>query len=576
MKETARGYEWVKPEAIDTAKVEEISRKFDLSDILARIIVKRGMLDEEQLRVFLKPTLRDLTNPFKLDGLNICAERLARAVINREKILIHGDFDADGITSTAMLFLFLRKLGLEVYPFIPCRLSEGHGISADSLELALKSTCTLMITCDVGISANDEIEEFNSKGIDVIITDHHGHTGETLPQAAGIFNPALDPDGGFANLSGVGVAFYLLVALRTQLRAKGFFKENEEPDLKSYLDLVALGTVADVSSVAGENRILVRYGLDLLSKSPSLGLDALKRVSGLSMGRPLSYTDIAFRLAPRINAAGRMGDAMCAFDLLISEDFDSAMGLARKLEGYNLERRRVEKEILKVAKDMVESSDDHDEKHSFCLAGKNWHKGILGLAANRLSDLYGKTFCIMSSGEEPCRGSVRSVEPVNVLEVLEECSGHLIEYGGHELAGGFSIREEKIMEFAQEFAKAVKRAVNEKGNGRKKLFIDCELDIDAINGHLMEQIGIMQPHGPDNLELNFMAKGVRILSHHRMGAKHTRLLLKRKRDTIEAVAFDLTVPAECTENEVDIVFTPEHNYYGSQKSLRLLVKDIKF
>ncbi len=432
--------------------VQELSCRHQLPELVARILLNRGLAQAQDIDAFLDPTLSQLLPPAGLQDLPEAAARLARAVARRETVIVYGDYDVDGLTATAVLRHFLESLGTRVISYIPSRLTQGYGLHAPALvELAEKAG--VLVTVDCGISNAAEVAQARDLGLEIIVTDHHEPPSE-LPPALAVINPKR-PDCGYAfkELAGVGVALNLVLGLRACLREQGWFADRPEPNIKDYLDLVALGTAADVAPLTGVNRILVSHGLKLLSEGRRPGIQALKEVAGLSEG-PLSLRDVVFKLAPRINAAGRMGQSRAALELLLTEDRDQARQLARVLDRLNKERQVEQAVILEAAEAQIQRQGFQD-RPALVLAEVGWHPGIIGIVAAKLVERYHRPVALLSQQDGLGRGSARSVESFDLFAGLVACEEHLVQFGGHTAAAGFTLDLEKLETFRQAFETVV-------------------------------------------------------------------------------------------------------------------------
>jgi len=446
---------WVdRHEPPDPATLKTFIDHLHLSPLVARTLIGREP-KIESARHFLAARLAELPDPFLLPDMERAVDRLQIAIVNSEKIAVHGDYDVDGITGTALLYSALQAMGRsELEYHIPLRLRDGYGLSAEALRKAAEQGTKVVVTVDCGVSAHAEAKLAKEHGIDLIITDHHQPPPE-LPDALAVINPhrqdSLFP---FQDLAGVGVAFFLLAALRKRLREAGWFSDRPEPDLRHYLDLVALGTIADLVPLQGINRTLTRHGLALLEKSSRAGVRALKQVAGV---KEVSCGVVGYQLAPRLNAAGRMEDAGLGVELLLEEDMVRALNQARYLDQCNSERRQLEKETLQEAEAAVANlADDHT--HMIVLGGKGWHAGVIGIVASRLVDRYCRPTVLVAMDGATGKGSCRSIRGFHLYQGLQACAEHLIAFGGHEMAAGLSLTSDQLADFAaamEEHARAV-------------------------------------------------------------------------------------------------------------------------
>ncbi|PJC73601.1 MAG: single-stranded-DNA-specific exonuclease RecJ, partial [Syntrophobacterales bacterium CG_4_8_14_3_um_filter_58_8] len=420
---------------------ELLVRELGISPIISRIMMSREICDPDVVRRYLSPSLQDLHNPFLMQDMKEAVDRLILAVYRNEKVVVYGDYDADGITSVVVLIHFLRGIYPGATYHIPDRITEGYGLNRGAVERFRSQGIGLIVTVDCGISDHDAVAYARQLGMDTIILDHH-ELSDTLPAAAAAVNPKrADCRFPFKHLAAVGIVFNFLIAMRGALRREGFWRNDSYPNLREYLDLVALGTIGDIVPLIDENRIFVKIGLDLISEERRIGLRALKQVSGLEH-QVIDSSKASFTLIPRINAAGRIASAAEAVELLLSENLDQAEGLARKLDGFNRKRQAMEKVIFKEILEKVEKGIAVGESGPLVFASPHWHPGILGIVASRLVDRFGRPAILISLKDGVGKGSGRSVADFNIFEGLKRCQAHLLSYGGHHYAAGISIREE--------------------------------------------------------------------------------------------------------------------------------------
>ncbi len=548
---------------------DKLSQSLGVFSITAQILLNRGITNEEEANVFLNSTLFDLPSPYLMAGMEKAVERIKKALEENETIAIYGDYDVDGVTSTALFYTFLKSLGANVTYYNPDRIKEGYGVNIDSVRKLSKEGVTLIISGDCGITAVSEVEEAKKLGIDFIVTDHHQPPSE-LPDAISILNPQ-QPSCKYPakEIAGVGVIFNLAIGLRRALRDTGFFKNNE-PNLGDFLDLVALGTVADCAPLKEVNRILVKEGIKRMQSPKRIGLKALKEASSIT-GEVTSF-DLGFKLGPRVNASGRMGSAASAVELFISEDIEEARELAKKLSRENSDRRSVEADIIREAVEQVESDSVHLSTNSIVIASRNWHPGIIGIVASRIVERYDKPAILIAIGDDGTgKGSGRSVEGVNIYQALSECQEVLLQYGGHEQAAGISIKEEHIEKFREMFQLAV-------GNGAARtesvLNIDCRVELSDLSEELISEFETLEPFGIGNPEPVLYAEAVQVQSQRLLKEKHLSLKVKQGGKPFGAIWFNMKEPRLLKQDRIDIVFTPEFNNWNGKKELRLRVRDI--
>ena len=546
---------------------EKLAKTLGVSPITAQLLINRGIENEAEASQFLSSTLFDLPSPYLMKGMDRAVERIKKALEDREKIAIYGDYDVDGVTSTALFYTFMKGLGADVTYYNPDRMKEGYGVNADAVRKLAADGVTLIISGDCGITAVKEVEEARSLGVDFIVTDHH-KPPEELPNAVSILNPQLSdckyPGKG---ITGVGVVFNLVIALRRALREDGFFG-REEPNLAEYLDLVALGTVADCAPLMDVNRIFVKEGIKRMENPKRIGVQALKEASSINGG--ITSYDLGFKLGPRINASGRLSSAAKAVELFISENIDDAREIAKALSRENSNRQNIEGEILKDALAQVESGPGVLRENSIVLASRGWHPGIIGIVASRIVERYERPVMMIAVGDDGTgKGSGRSVKGVNIYAALSECRELLLQFGGHEQAAGISIREEKVAELRDMFEMAIS---NIGADYKAVLDIDCAVSLDEINESLVTELGMLEPYGIGNPEPVLVAESVEVISKRIFKDKHIGLKVRQGGRPLDAVWFNAPHEADITDR-IDLVFTPEFNVWNGRKEIRLKIWD---
>lgn len=548
------------------AKLTEIlAKECGISSFIAEILINRGITNLTQAYDFLQHD-SEMEDPFVLVDMHQAVERIHTALEAEESIVVYGDYDCDGVTSSAILYTYLHSLGANVSYYIPDRESEGYGLHADALTKLAEQGASLIITVDNGISAIQEVAHANSLGLTVIITDHH-QVGDTLPPAYAILNPhRKDCPSSFKQIAGVGVAFKLITALE-----QGDYNHTFE----QFADILAIGTVADVVPLIGENRIMVQRGLKALKATDNLGLMALMQAANLSEEKISSHS-IAFTIAPRINAAGRMKDATLALRLLLCEDPDQAHQLAQQMELLNQQRKTQESEIHDAIRQRILDEPVHLSHRVLAFYGADWHPGIIGIVSSRILEAYGKPNLIMSLKDGRLKGSARSVEFFHMHQALTHCAEHLIQYGGHAMAAGFLLHESNFEAFqhtleayAQKYHPIMPPDTS---------YIDFEIQPEHLTLENIKTLDILQPFGAGNQTPLFLIKSAQIqgitpLSENR----HCRIQLLFGGETIKAVLFG-TSPQQLpyrTGQTVDVVCTVSINYYNAREYLSILVKDMR-
>lgn len=548
-------------------EVKTLSEKYRVAPLIATILLNRGITEPDS---FVAPSEEALLDPFLMLGMEQATERILSAIKNNEKIAIYGDYDVDGITSTAIMVKFLRSHKADVIYYIPDRNEEGYGINMDAINKIHAAGVTLLITVDCGITAVKEIAYAKELGIDTIITDHHECKDET-PQAFCLLNPK-QPECNypFKKLAGVGVAFKLLQALTLKMH----FHMRELID--EYIDFVAIGTIADVMPLVGENRIIVKRGLELLKYTVNRGIRALADVAEINLSDVQTGT-IGFMLAPRINAAGRMGDPRCAVELLLANDEMTAKKYAQILNDKNCERQETEIKILEDALNIIETTPSIKDDFVIVLSHEGWHHGIIGIVASKISERFNKPCILISTDNENGKGSGRSIRSFNLFKALENSSHLMQKFGGHELAAGLSIKPENIDEFRKEINAYAKNLLTE-DDFMPILYIDSELPPPFINMNTAEKLSILEPYGMGNAcplfyARNFMVSQIRPLSD----GKHIKLILTSDNYCIESVGFNMGELIDILKinDTIDIAFSIDINIYRGARQLQVLLKDVK-
>lgn len=560
---------WKVTETSDNSAAQ-LAKQLGISLLLSRLLVNRGLTDPEVAKAFLAPDLSQLHDPFQFRDMKRAIERIVQAVQNREQILVYGDYDVDGITSISVIIRVLGKLlpGKLLY-YIPKRLEEGYGLHLTSLAKALSKGVRLIITVDCGISAIDEADYLKAQGIDIIITDHHEPPPQ-LPDAYAIINPKIAGSGyPFGQLAGVGVTFKLLQGLAT------YFPELQDKLLEN-LDLVALGTVADIVPLLGENRILVKYGLSRLAKTQNMGLQALLQTAGLK-DREINAGHISFILAPRINAVGRMGNPSYGVKLFTTNDPLNASDLAKELDKENQARQEVENQVLQDALAQIQLNPGLLEEHSLVLSGESWHLGVIGIVASKLVDIYNKPVILIGMDGEEGRGSGRSISGFNLFEAIEACSSYLIKFGGHEFAAGITVSRENITSFTKAFQEFSKARLT-KDDLIPFLKIESLVDPNHINLDLTRELSRLAPCGPANPTPVLGCKALNLVEYRNVGenGKHIKIKVAKSDSVFEGIGFNMgSVQAElASTREVDLAFSLEENHWNGSSQIQLNIKDI--
>ncbi len=564
---------WILREA-DERVVSSLSKALDIPPLLTKILAHRDITETSVAKSFLSSSLRsDLPSPFLMADMDRAADRLALALEKKESVCIWGDYDVDGTTGAAALVSFLKEVGGEPTYYIPHRIGEGYGLNSQGLEQLKSRGVQLVVSVDCGISNYKEVELARNLGIDVVIVDHHEPPKE-LPPAVAILNPhRLDcpfPDKG---LSGAGLAFYLVIGLRAKLRDNGWFTRSETPDIRRCLDIVTLGTIADMVPLIGVNRTLVRRGLAELSNSTRPGVLALKQVAQIPSGE-VSAGQVAFRLGPRINAAGRMDAGLKVVEMLTTDSTEVASRIARELDDNNRERRAIEAQVLEEALAQVESDKGHQDRYSIVLGREGWHPGVLGIVASRILEKYHRPTVIIGFHDGEGKGSARSIRGFHMVEGLGRCADLLEKFGGHEFAGGMSIKQEKLSLFSDRFEEAVRDKLAPE-DLIPFLEVDAPLDFSEIGLSLVREINLLQPFGIGNPEPLFITEVIEI-TDRKVFNGGARFRLRKGNRTLGAVAFGLDedFPGE-PGKKIDLVYRLSENEWNGTTSVELRIVDAR-
>ena len=547
--------------------------EFKLNPIVSQILINRGITDLETARRFLNPSLHDLHSPFLMKDMKEGVARLIRAVQGGEKVAIYGDYDADGITSLAILYRFLREIHESVMYYIPDRVDEGYSLNRKAIDRLKAQDVRLIVTVDCGVSDREEIEYARTQGIDTIVLDHH-EVPASLPAAAAVINPNRgDCPFPFKHLAGVGIVFNFLIALRGALRNIGFWAQRPYPNLKDYLDLVALGTIGDLSPLVDENRIFARIGLELLNEDRRVGLKALRDTAGL--GNTVIDSGVAsFALIPRINAAGRVGTPDDAVRLLLTEDPVEAQRIASRLDACNRERQRLEKTIFDEIMARIDSMGDAKEKGALVLASPEWHPGVIGIVASRVVDRFYRPTILISLKDGIGKGSGRSIAEFNLYEGLKLCDPLLISYGGHRYAAGISVKEGDIEKLSEVLGDIVKEGLVVQELVQETC-IDAQCSLSRITHDLVSQFDRLAPFGIRNPEPIICSRNVQVSYPTVVGNRHLKMRVYGDGVSCSSIWFNRGDYAQDIEGvRLDIAFTPQINTWNGTSNIQLKVRDI--
>jgi single-stranded-DNA-specific exonuclease len=564
---------WVVKENGDAAVVKQLAKALGVSESLANLMVQRNITSVEEARSFFNPSLEDLHDPFLMKDMNIAVERISTAVKKNEKILVYGDYDVDGTTAVALMYSFLKDQYSNVEYYIPDRYKEGYGVSFKGLDYAYQNNCKVVITLDCGIKAVEKVKYARTKGLDVIICDHH-YPGDEIPKALAVLDPK-QPSCGYPykELSGCGVGFKLIHAYS---RVHGI----PFSAISHYLDLVAVSIASDIVHITGENRILAYFGLKQLNESPRTGLKEIIRESECT--RALTIEDVVFKIGPRINAAGRMEAGSRAVDLLVSNDTHLANGISKEINNFNIERRCVDRIITTEAMRMIAEDQRTVNSRTTVLYNPNWKKGVIGIVASRLIETYYRPTVILTESNGFATGSARSVQGYDLYQAVEACSDLLESFGGHMFAAGLTLKKENIRPFMERFEQYVNSTITDE-QLVPRVFIDTELSFSEINEDYFKTISMFQPFGPENMSPIFFSRNVFDTGSGRMvgsSGEHLKLDLCHEstgQRSFSAIAFNQANHFEYIRggNPFNICYSLEMNEFRGNRNLQLNIRDIK-
>jgi single-stranded-DNA-specific exonuclease len=562
----------------DPATSDRLAAALSLSPLLCQILINRGITDAAAARKFLTPSLHDLHDAYLLFGMDVAVQRIVAAITQGEQMAVYGDYDVDGVTGTALLLTFFEALGLRVTSYIPEREGEGYGLNPEAMRRLAQHGTRLLITVDCGSTALAEIALARELGIDTIITDHH-QPPETLPEALAILNPH-QPACGYPNkhLCGVGLVFKLLTALRAFMRQAGVLPERL-PNLKRHLDLAALGTIADVTPIRGENRIIVHHGLQELAQTLKPGLQALRQVSG-RRGKPASVGEVGFQLAPRLNASGRLGSAAQSLQLLMARDHEAAERLAASLDEVNQQRRTLQRQVEQTVHERIDRQYGGTPPAAIVLGDADWHLGVVGIVAARVAETYHRPTFLLQINGGTARGSGRSIPAFDLYDGLQHCAEWLEQFGGHRYAAGLTMAADNLPALQEAF---IRYADDRLGPDdlRPVLRLEAVVPLADINQAMVDELAVLAPHGSGNPAPVFAACGVRIASPvRRLGreGQHARFRVEQDGHALEVIAFqkaDRVAQAAASGGMLDIAFIPAVNTWRDRRTLELQLRDLR-
>lgn len=554
----------------DYSEVDTLCKELNISPLMAKVLINRGFCKVQEARNFLNTDLDSLIDPFLLKDMEQAVARIIKAIESDEKICIYGDYDADGVTSTSVLLLFLEKIGANCIYYLPNRLEEGYGLNKNAVDKISDLGVSLVITVDCGITNIEEVGYLNKKGIDVIVTDHH-QCGEVLPNCVAVINPNReDCSYPFKKLAGVGVAFKLVQGLSEKL--------GISIDYEQILPIVAVGTVADVMPLVGENRVIVKNGLKIVNNRQRLniGLEALLEVSGLK-NKEISSYHIGFVLGPRLNAAGRLGVASTGVKMFVSKNYEKAFTLAKELDEENKKRQEIEDGILKEAEELIKQQVDLEKDKVIVLASDKWHSGIIGICASKLTDKYFKPTILFAIEGDLARGSARSIPTLDIYDSLTKCGGLFEKFGGHKQAAGISIKTQNIEAFRKKINNIVIDSLDEE-DFIPKISIDCEIGPEDINLETIMELKELEPFGIENPYPQFIYREALIDNIRSVGRdnKHLKLVLEKDNNKVDAIAFNFGKYENILEvgDSINVITTLEINEYMGMVNPQFKIRDI--
>ena len=562
-------FRWVYAQPEQEERVPALEQALGVPENIARLLAIRGIENYDDAKTFFRPTIDLLHDPFLMKDMDLGAERLALAIRKSEKVLVYGDYDVDGTTATACLYTFLKEFGVDADYYIPHRFKEGYGINPEGIQYAREINANLIVSVDCGITAIQEAREIREAGIDLIICDHHT-VGDEIPDAHAVLDPKrLDCNYPFDGLSGAGVGFKLI---QGTLKRLGL----QESVAFKFLDLVAISIASDIVPIIDENRILMKAGLQMLQSSPRVGIKALMELIKMPV-EDITTSKIVFSIGPRINAAGRMGDATAAVKLMISESEAEAKSLAYELEGINIKRRDKDSKTMDEALAQIDEELDVDEISSLVLYKPDWHLGVIGIVASRLVDMFHRPAIMLSNVEGKIKGSARSIKGFNIYNAMKQCEDILEQFGGHEFAAGLTLDEKNLAEFRRRINQIAYQGLS--GNKfEPELMIDLKLDFKEVDMRFWKLLAQFKPYGPSNLRPVFVTEKVEAVGVPTVvGNGHLKMKVKQGDSGVfDVIGFNMHeyLPEVRNGNAFDIAYVLEENFWNGRRTLQIRLKDI--
>jgi len=562
--------EW-KFKSVNEDCVNQVAETFSLPHTIARVMSLRGINSRAESKDFFYPDINHMHDPFLMADMDKAVERILRAISDKKTILIFGDYDVDGTTSAAFLTLFFRSINVESHYYIPCREKEGYGISTQGIDYAKYIGADIFISCDCGINAFEKVAYANEKELDVIITDHH-KPDKTLPDAYAIVNPnRFDCTYPFKGLCGASVAFKLALAICE----KGGYDPSYAWENS---DVVTLGIAADLVPIQDENRIIVRHGIQQMKKKTNLGITALQKTGGL-LGKEITVGRLVFWVAPKINAAGRLGDASRAVKLLTTQNPVLAKEIAEELEVENNRRKDITLQITNDALYMVKTNCDLENENAIVLGHKNWHAGVIGIVASRIKETFARPAIIMSLDDIECKGSCRSIGGFDMVDALRECKEYLTGFGGHPIAAGLSMNSGDFNSFKKKFIQVANGKIST-DDLIPTIYVDSILNLEELNSRMIKFLNAMEPYGPGNMRPVFVTNNLSIDGIPKLLGRDQNTLkfsVKQKKTPFESIGFNMAEHYEklIQNAPIDIAYVVGENYWNGQRAIQLELKDIK-
>lgn len=564
-------YRWVYSEPLRGESADEIQQSLNIPQEIACLLKIRGITTYDDARAFFRSEKESLHDPFLMKDMEAAAYRLSAAIRNHERVVIYGDYDVDGTTAVSLLYTFLKSFGLEVDYYIPHRFKEGYGINPDGIRYALQNNADLIVSVDCGITAIEEAKYAKEKGLDLIICDHHT-VGDEIPDAVAVLDPKRpDCNYPFDGLSGAGVGYKLVQGTTEKL---GLPKQLPN----KFLDLVAISIASDIVPIIDENRVLMRRGLNLINTEPRIGIKALLDRIKIPEGS-VSTSSIVFSIGPRINAAGRMGDATTAVELMIAEDEGSANQYAKELESINNMRKDTDSETMEQALEMLETQFNLDNLSAMVLHNPEWHLGVIGIVASRLVDAHYRPAIMLSTVEGKIKGSARSIKGFNIYDALKKCEDLLEQFGGHEFAAGLTMDTENLDEFRRRINQIAGTNLSDK-DFTPELEISCNLDLEKIDMKFWKLLTQFEPFGPGNMRPIFVSKDVCIEGVPTIvGNGHLKMKIRQDHSPVfDCIGFNMHAfeprLRNCDQNKIDIAYVLEENRWNGRRTIQMRLKDI--